>query len=326
MSSHQLGYSMKASVRDALRHTAGGFLCLVACVALLTGGLAAPAVRIGAQEVSPDSAPARESSGRFTSSGLWYSVRGAGPAIVLIHGSNLDSRVMRPLADSLAANHTVVLTDLRFHGRSRDDGRPFAFAQDLVDVMNDAGVRHGILLGHSLGAEVALTVARLYPTRVEGLVLLSPSVGGVPITRPIEGLAAVIAAVRAGEMRRAGEALAMSAPMRLLRDTTSAETLRRIIAANVALFTVDPTRAIAAAPMLGHLRELPAIPILAVVGDADPTNAADAADSLRAAIPSAIVVRLPGCGHILPLDCLGTLASAIRRNPPLGARADRVRQ
>lgn len=304
--------------KNPLRHA------LALGAALLTLALAAPAsvqpLRAQSTELGRDSA-GTPPKGQFTASGLWYAQLGRGPAIVLIHGSNLDSRVMRPLADSLASRHRVILTDLRFHGRSKDDGASFSFAQDVMRVMDAAGVSRAVLLGHSLGADVALSMALLDSSRVDGLILLSPSVSGIRPSRPIEGLAPVIEAVRSGDLRRAGEALALSDAMRLRRDSTRAAELRRIVAENVALFSVNPSRVVAAAPTIGRLRQLPAVPLLAIVGSDDPTGADAAADSLRANVPGATVVALPGCGHILPFDCIKGVVDAMRAAPASGAGA-----
>jgi pimeloyl-ACP methyl ester carboxylesterase len=51
-----------------------------------------------------------------TRSGLWYAVSGSGPAVLFLHGSNLDSRSWGPLPAALEGNHRVVLMDQRSHG------------------------------------------------------------------------------------------------------------------------------------------------------------------------------------------------------------------
>ncbi|MBC7896197.1 MAG: alpha/beta fold hydrolase, partial [Cytophagaceae bacterium] len=97
-------------------------------------------------------AGAAPDTGAFTPSGLWYRVSGAGPAVLLVHGSNLDARSMAPLAEALVATHRVIETDLRFHGRSRDGTGPFAFDRDMLEVLDAAGVPGATVIGHSLGA------------------------------------------------------------------------------------------------------------------------------------------------------------------------------
>src|SRR5258705_9613082 len=92
----------------------------------------------------------------FTKSGLWYRAAGAGPAVVFVHGADLDSRSWTKVAPALVPGHRVVLVDLRFHGKSRDDGRPFSFEGDLEEVLDAQGIDRAAIVGHSLGATLAL--------------------------------------------------------------------------------------------------------------------------------------------------------------------------
>src|SRR5881628_2422946 len=66
---------------------------------------------------------------------LYYEVRGSGPLVVLV-GAPMDARSFAPLADLLAADHTVLTTDPRGINRStvrdRDqDSTPEQRADDL---------------------------------------------------------------------------------------------------------------------------------------------------------------------------------------------------
>jgi pimeloyl-ACP methyl ester carboxylesterase len=79
-----------------------------------------------------------------TASGLWFAAQGQGPAIVLVHGSNVDSRSFDWIAAPLAAGHRVVAMDLRFHGKSRDSGGPVSWEGDLLEVMDAARVERAV--------------------------------------------------------------------------------------------------------------------------------------------------------------------------------------
>ncbi|MGO9905789.1 MAG: alpha/beta fold hydrolase, partial [Solirubrobacteraceae bacterium] len=47
-----------------------------------------------------------------------YRLAGDGPPIILIHGITASSQVWEPVAERLAANHTVLAPDLLGHGQS----------------------------------------------------------------------------------------------------------------------------------------------------------------------------------------------------------------
>lgn len=113
---------------------------------------------------------------------LVYDVRGAGRPVVLLHGSVLSRAIWRGLGylGPLAAEHTVVRMDLRGHGRSGAPHDPAAYTQehlseDLLAVLDAAGIQQAALVGYSLGARIALTAALREPARVTGLVSLGGS-------------------------------------------------------------------------------------------------------------------------------------------------------
>lgn len=256
--------------------------------------------------------PTAADTGRRTASGLWYSVEGAGPTVVLVHGSNLDARSWDRVRDLLVADHRIVRLDLRFHGRSRDGGGPFSFSADVAEVMDAAGVERATIVGHSLGASVALDLALERPDRVDGLVLAGPSVSGRPAKRAPEGFEAMIAALRAGDMAAAGEALARMPVMTLYRRPERQAEVSAMVRENTALFQADRSRMRSLEPAAaGRLREL-TMPVLVLLGGRDPTEANDIGAELVAAV-GARAETFAACGHLLPQECEAEMATAIRR-------------
>ncbi|HYG86187.1 MAG TPA: alpha/beta hydrolase [Azospirillum sp.] len=97
------------------------------------------------------------------------------PAVVLIHGAGMDHTVWN-LQSRYLAHHgrSVLAVDLPGHGRS--GGPPLTsigeMANWVVALLEAVGVSRAALVGHSMGALVALEAAALYPDRVEALALL----------------------------------------------------------------------------------------------------------------------------------------------------------
>jgi len=112
---------------------------------------------------------------------LNYLVEGRGPAVVLVHGLGGFAASWRHNVPSLASRATVYAVDLPGFGQS---GKPPAeyslgfFARALHAFLDAVGVSHASLVGHSLGAAVALTYALTRPARVERLAILSGCVPG----------------------------------------------------------------------------------------------------------------------------------------------------
>jgi len=87
-----------------------------------------------------------------------------------------------------SARHRVVVWDFPGHGASTRPADPSLFtmpglADDLVEVMDRAGVEQAVLLGHSLGCQVILEATRRHPDRVAGLIPILGAPG-----RPAETL------------------------------------------------------------------------------------------------------------------------------------------
>lgn len=107
------------------------------------------------------------------------------PAIALLHGATMDHRMFNAQVPLLLAGHRVLVWDARGHGRSRPLGfdRPTIddYVDDLVAVLDDAGVGTAVLVGQSMGAYTAQHVVRRDPGRVAGLVVI----GSTPIAFPV---------------------------------------------------------------------------------------------------------------------------------------------
>ncbi len=103
-----------------------------------------------------------------------YSVEGEGEvAVVLIHGWSCDRSYWREQIEPLMAAYEVVSIDLAGHGSSgveRGEWRLAAFGADVKAVVEALDLEKAVLVGHSMGAPVALEAAALLPGKVLGVV------------------------------------------------------------------------------------------------------------------------------------------------------------
>ncbi|MEZ5852986.1 MAG: alpha/beta hydrolase [Hyphomicrobiaceae bacterium] len=100
------------------------------------------------------------------------------PAVILIHGAGLDHTCWQLQTRWLAWHGwSALAVDLPAHGRS--EGPPLtsiaAFCDWVRAVMDAAGVETAALVGHSMGAVIALETAAATPGRVTRLALLGVS-------------------------------------------------------------------------------------------------------------------------------------------------------
>jgi pimeloyl-ACP methyl ester carboxylesterase len=121
-----------------------------------------------------------------------------GPVLLAAHGITGTHRSFRGLAEQLGEQVTLLAPDLRGRGRSNQVAGPFsmaAHAEDLVAVLDHAGVERAPVVGHSMDGFVAVVAAHRHPERVERLVLVD---GGLPLDlgglagRPVEQVVAAV--------------------------------------------------------------------------------------------------------------------------------------
>ncbi|MEQ4722105.1 alpha/beta hydrolase [Nonomuraea sp. B19D2] len=109
---------------------------------------------------------------------LYYEVRGQGPLVALL-GAPMDAASFAPLADLLAADHTVLTTDPRGINRSRlddpeQDSTPQSRADDLSRLLAHLDAGPATILGSSGGAVTALALAQARPEQVHTVIAHEP--------------------------------------------------------------------------------------------------------------------------------------------------------
>lgn len=107
---------------------------------------------------------------------LWYEERGAGCPVLLVHGWCMSSAVWKYQYNALPSSMRLLAPDLRGHGRSRgiSGGVDFeGFASDLVDLFERLDLSNAVLVGWSMGAQIALRAYSELSGRLSGMVLVS---------------------------------------------------------------------------------------------------------------------------------------------------------
>ena len=96
---------------------------------------------------------------------LAHEVVGSGQPLVLVHGIGSDRRRWGTIVDRLAQDHTCITLDLPGHGDSPALGCDALSAASAVhDLVEYLGIAEPVVVGHSLGATVALLYGALYPS------------------------------------------------------------------------------------------------------------------------------------------------------------------
>ena len=105
---------------------------------------------------------------------LNYVERGAGDALILLHGNGESLDYFAGQIGFFARFYRVIALDTRGHGASPRGSAPFTirqFAEDLRAFMDEQGIDSAHILGFSDGGNIALSFALKYPQRVRKLIL-----------------------------------------------------------------------------------------------------------------------------------------------------------
>lgn len=104
-----------------------------------------------------------------------------GRPIVCIHGLTANAFFYQAVADDLARDHQIYAYDLRGRGDSAKPEQGYSVpihAADLAQLINTWKLERPIIIGHSLGALIALYFAAHYPDKLSKLILVD---AGAPL-------------------------------------------------------------------------------------------------------------------------------------------------
>ena len=116
---------------------------------------------------------------------IYYEVSGEGPALVLLHPGPFDHSVWVYQIAHFSTWFKVIAIDMRGHGRSENDERPFEVADqadDVIAVLRQEAAIPCVLAGVSFSAKVAVLLAADHPELFRAIVLVGGN-SGIPSTR-----------------------------------------------------------------------------------------------------------------------------------------------
>lgn len=256
--------------------------------------------------------PNRSASRFVTAAGLRWHVQemGEGPLVLLLHGSGAATHSWRDVAPRLATHFRVLALDLPGHGFT---DAPAGVALSLPEMarrvgglLEALGAAPALTVGHSAGAAVAIRMALDGGLRSRAIVAFNGALTPFPgVTAPLfqglaralfaNPLAAHLIAMRAqdpariaGLIERTGSHL----------DPEGLEFYRRLLKTPG---HVASTLGMMASWDLEALRRdygRLETPLTLVVGDKDAAVPPRTAEAVRASVPQAEIVTLPGLGHL----------------------------
>lgn len=234
--------------------------------------------------------------------------------LVLLHAFPLDATMY----DEVGASFDGALLTPNLPGFG---GEPLAHGEPSLDVYAHAvlrdldarGIDRVAVGGTSMGGYVAMAFARLFPERVAALALIDTKATADAPTA-VEGRQAMAQQMTEGQTTAP---LIASVLPKLLGATTFANRPDVVATVQGWVASADPAaaawaqRAMAARPdSLETLAQL-SVPSLIVVGEEDVLSPPTDAAAMASALHGAVVVEIPGVGHLTPVEAPRYVAEAL---------------
>jgi pimeloyl-ACP methyl ester carboxylesterase len=106
---------------------------------------------------------------------IHYQEKGAGEALVLLHGYTASTFAWKDVFDPLSRQFHVIAVDLKgfgFSGKPDGDYTRRAQGELVIKLLDHLRIDRAILCGNSMGGEVSMNAAVRHPDRVSALILV----------------------------------------------------------------------------------------------------------------------------------------------------------
>lgn len=239
---------------------------------------------------------------------------GAGPHLVLLHGSGQQAGAWSKVAPGLAERYTVHVLDLPGHGDSEPTEGALPMATLVEGVAAYVGSLDGpaVLVGNSLGAWLTTIQAHRHPEAVSRAVLVN---GGALLNVPAEGL--TLTPTTREEARKVMAAIRDPESPRL-SDEELDDLVRRSGTGATSRMMQD-LPGLVSHLLDGRLGEV-TVPVDVVWGASDGLIPMAYAERMTGELPRARLTVIERCGHIPGAECperlLAALKEVLAADPP----------
>lgn len=233
-----------------------------------------------------------------------YEVYGRGKPVILLHGWLGSWGLWQETMAYLGRFYRTYALDFWGFGESGKKRETYA-VQDFVSLVNQfmeqLGIMHAPLVGHSMGGTVSLSVAIRYPERVSKVVVVGSPIVGSSLAFPLK---------LAGMRPVSFMIFNMMGPFRLVlravsplicRDERFADMLDRDISRTTLesfLLSIASLRRTDLRPMLDQIK----VPAMGIYGDRDVIVHPKQWQPMQKGIPQAHIERFPLAGHFPMLE------------------------
>ena len=230
---------------------------------------------------------------------IYYEVAGQGPPLVLGHGGSYTLEMWKDwgYTDNLKKDFQLIMLDFRGHGKSdkvkQEPGSDSGMADDVIAVLNDAGIEKASYFGYSMGAMAGFSLATSrHVSRFSSFIL-----GGMtPYEWPEEMVRAINISIEGYKLLQTDPEAYIEWMENLLKRTLSPGEKNDLLSRNAESSASMQSGLLDTPPLSNEeLSRIP-VPCLIYCGDQDPfyPGAKESVDH----IPKSVFISMDGFNHI----------------------------
>ncbi|OQB56002.1 MAG: 4,5:9,10-diseco-3-hydroxy-5,9,17-trioxoandrosta-1(10),2-diene-4-oate hydrolase [Deltaproteobacteria bacterium ADurb.Bin151] len=217
-----------------------------------------------------------------------------GQSLVFIHGSGSNSTVWSFQYANLHQDFNIIAVDLPGHGQSEGDGEQdiAAYVGILEAILDTLKLKRPVLIGHSLGAAIALGFAAVHPEEISGVVA-----AGGGLTMPVNP------DIIKGFLSQPDIIMDIICKISLAKANRPVfyDAIRASLAeARVEVMAGDMT-ACSKFDLTGDVNKIKT-PLLVVCGTEDKMTPPASSEKIAAEIPGVKLVLIEGAGHMAMME------------------------
>ena len=240
---------------------------------------------------------------------LFHIEHGSGIPLVLLHGFPFDHTIWDEVIGELEKGIRVIAPDLRGHGCSvvtKSDFSISDMASDIIELMDHLHVNGAVIAGHSMGGYIALEIARKFPDRVSGLVLISSHIYSDPLEKKQSRIANI------GRIMQQGAAAVLAnMPNMLTHDDKVKYVCCDAVARMDSIGAMGALNAMANRSTSEDVWERLTIPTMVIAGSDDRLIPIEKSRGFAGLPKYSTLEEINGTGHMPMLEAPGEVAKAL---------------
>lgn len=230
--------------------------------------------------------------------------RGSGPAVVMIHGYPLNHSIWENQFQ-FSSHFRLLLPDLPGFGQSSPDKNLTmeSCADEVIGILDKRNIGRAVVLGHSMGGYILLSLAERYPQRLAAIGLICTQAGSDSDEVRANRFKTIERIRTEGlEFIQTLMSEKLLAPDNFKSRPELSQKLKRIIGNASVEGVISALQAMA--NRKNHEPTLPAIaiPALIITGSNDVLVAPEKSEWMANLLPQSRLVKMEGAGHLAMME------------------------